>query len=101
MSQSSMPFDRKALRRAVGLGLVVFVTFVLAAALLSALGSALGLARVPALLLGICLGPLLVAVPVLFWVYSLPLERRQKLLGVTVSAPPAAPEPPEGEPTTE
>jgi len=53
---------------------------------------ALGLPTVTNLVLGACLGPLLVAVPVFVWFYTQPLERRQRLFGVPVTAAPAPPE---------
>ncbi len=85
MSNSGTAFSPGVLRRAVLLGIVVFVAFVVAGGAVWALGSALGLGNVPAFLVAVCVGPLLVVAVVLGWLFSLPLERRQKLLGVTSS----------------
>lgn len=95
MSNLGTPFNRSMIMRVVALGLVVFAAFLGAAGLLWMLGSSLGLSTTFSLILGACLGPLLVTVPVLLWFYRLPLERRQRLLGVPVSFTPPEESPPE------
>jgi Kef-type K+ transport system membrane component KefB len=82
MSNSGTSFDPRALPRALRLGIVVFAIFVIVAGALWALGAAFGLGRVPAFFLAVCVGPALVAGVTLGWVYSLPAERRQSLIGV-------------------
>ena len=88
MNNSGTAFSPGVLRRAVLLGIVVFVAFVIAGGAVWALGGALGLGNVPAFLVAVCIGPLLVVAVVLGWLFSLPLERRQKLLGVASAASP-------------
>ena len=78
-------WDNGAIRRALTLGIVVFVVFVIVSGALWALGTALGLTRTVGFLLGVCVGPLLVASIVLGWLFALPLERRQQVLGVRPS----------------
>lgn len=90
MSESPSTVDSAgAVRRALALGMAVFMAFVVASGLLWLLGAALGLPRVAAFFLAACAGPLLVAGPILFWFLAQPLERRQRLLGITPAAPPA------------
>ncbi|NPV66988.1 MAG: hypothetical protein HPY64_07575 [Anaerolineae bacterium] len=78
-----------AVRRALALGIAVFVAFAVAGGLLWLLGAALGLPRVAAFFLAACAGPLLVAGPILIWFLAQPLERRQRLLGIAPMASPA------------
>jgi hypothetical protein len=82
---SNTGFEVKSIRRALVLGVVVFVVFIAAGGLLWALGVALGLGNIPAFFLAACAGPLIVAGVILLWLFSLPLERRQKLLGVSTT----------------
>lgn len=82
-------FDSSAVWRALVLGFVVFAVFILAGGLLWWLGMALGLPRITAFLAAMCLGPLLVAGGLLAWVFSMPLARRQRLMGVKSTPPPA------------
>lgn len=79
-------WDNGAIRRALTLGIVVFFVFVVVSGALWALGTALGLTRTAGFLLGVCVGPLLVAGIVLGWLFSMPLERRQQVLGVRPSS---------------
>jgi len=79
-----------AVRRALILGLALFVVFALAGGLLWLLGTALGLPRITAFFLAACAGPLLVAGALLLWLLAQPLERRQHLLGIAPSTPQAA-----------
>ncbi len=84
MRESSSAVDSAgAVRRALALGIAVFVAFAVAGGLLWLLGTALGLPRVAAFFLAACAGPLLVAGPILIWFLAQPLERRQRLLGIT------------------
>ncbi|GAB4570874.1 MAG: hypothetical protein Kow0077_06110 [Anaerolineae bacterium] len=76
-------FTPDTVRRALVLGFVLFAVFALAFVVLWVAGTALGLGRVPAFLVAVCLGPVLVAGGVLLRVMALPLERRQALLGVS------------------
>ena len=92
MSNTGTPFNRAMVTRAVGLGFAVFVAFLVAAGLLWVVGGALGLPTVTRLILGACLGPLLVTVPILIWFFAQPMERRQRLFGVPVMlVPPVEP----------
>ncbi|MBN2469652.1 MAG: hypothetical protein JXN59_02915 [Anaerolineae bacterium] len=81
--------DDYGIRRALLLGLALFVVFVVISGGLWLLGMALGLPRITAFLVGVCGGPLIVAGIALLLVFSMPLERRQRLLGVRPDSPPA------------
>ncbi len=81
-----------AVRRALALGLAVFVLFAAAGGVLWMLGGALGLPRVAAFFVAACVGPLLVAGTILLWLLAQPLERRQRLLGITSEVSPAVSE---------
>ncbi len=74
--------NARMLGRALTLGLALFLAFAVAAAGLWALGNALGLGNTAAFLLAACAAPVIVSGIVLLGVFSLPLERRQTLLGV-------------------
>jgi hypothetical protein len=76
-------FDPGSVRRALSLGMVVFVAFVVASGALLWAGMALGLSRIVAFLVAVCVGPALVSGVTLLWLFSMPAERRQRLLGVT------------------
>jgi Kef-type K+ transport system membrane component KefB len=86
MGNSGTSFDPETLPRALRLGVAVFAVFVVVTGALWALGSALGLATVPAFFLAVCVGPILVAGVSLGWLYSLSPARRQALLGVKPSS---------------
>jgi|GEM_PF-3830797 len=75
--------NARMLRRVLALGVALFLAFAIAAAGLWILGNALGLGNTAAFLLAACAAPLIVGGVVLLGVFSLPLERRQSLLGVT------------------
>ncbi len=70
-----------ALRRALLLGLIVFGAYLLATGAVWAVGTALGMSRVPAFLVAVCAGPAVVSGALLFWLYLLSPARRQSLLG--------------------
>ena len=72
----------RAVSRGASLGLVLFGVFVIVAGLIWVLGQAAGLTTVPAFFLAACGAPLLVGGLVLIWFFSLPLARRQAMLGV-------------------
>ena len=94
--------DDYGIRRALLLGLALFVVFVVIGGGLWLLGMALGLPRITAFLVGVCGGPLLVAGIALLLVLSMPLERRQCLLGVRPDSPPArSPDDPQDPPFRE
>ncbi len=80
-------------RRALLLGMVLFAAFVVAGGGLWWVGMALGLSRIAAFLVAVIAGPALVGGVTLLWLLSLPLERRQRVLGVTVRR---AGDPPDG-----
>lgn len=82
-------WDDGAIRRALLLGMALFVVFVVVGGGVWLLGMALGLARVTAFLVGMCGGPLLVVAIGLLVVFSMPLERRQRLVGVRPAGPEA------------
>ena len=85
----SVPHGR-AVSRGISLGLVLFGVFVVVAGLIWLLGQAAGLATAPAFFLAACGAPALVGGVVLVWFFSLPLARRQTMLGVH-QTPEAAP----------
>ncbi len=87
MSQSQTPAGGAAVSRGFKLGLVVFGLFVGAAALIWALAAAVGLSTPVAFLVAACSAPLLVGGVILIWFFSLPLPRRQILLGVGTEPP--------------
>ncbi len=82
MSHTS-PINARMLGRALALGVALFLVFAVVAAGLWALGGALGLGNTAAFLLAACAAPVIVGGVALLGVLSLPLERRQSLLGVT------------------
>lgn len=88
MSNSGESLDPRGLRRGMVLGLGVFAAYVVAAGVLWALGTALGLGNVAAFFLAACAGPLLVTGALLLWVLSLPQARRQRLVGLVSTPPP-------------
>ncbi len=75
--------NARMLGRVLALGLALFLAFAVVAAGLWALGNALGLGNTAAFLLAACAAPVIVGGVVLLGVFSLPLERRQSLLGLT------------------
>lgn len=81
-------FDPGAVRRALFLGFALFFAFVFVGGVMWGVGMALGLPRTSAFLVAVCLGPLVVAGGLLGWVFSMPLEKRQRLVGVKPSIPP-------------
>ena len=88
---ASAPHGR-AVSRGISLGLVLFGAFVVVAGLIWVLGQAAGLTTVPAFFLAACGAPALVGGVVLVWFFSLPLARRQAMLGVRQSSEAAPPD---------
>ena len=82
MSQAHAPAGHAAISRGFKRGLVVFGLFVGVAALIWALAAAAGLSTPVAFLVAACSAPLLVGGVILVWFFSLPLKRRQHILGV-------------------
>lgn len=82
MSDSGPLLESRSIWRALTLGIVVFLVFCLIAGLLWLLSVALGMEPIPAFLVGTCAAPLLVGGGLALWLTGMPLERRQKMLGV-------------------
>ncbi len=92
-------WDDGAIRRALLLGVVLFGLFVVVGGGVWLLGMALGLPRVTAFLVGMCGGPLLIIAVGLVVIFAMPLERRQRLVGIRPSDDtPAAEDPAQGRP---
>ncbi|MFC1959841.1 hypothetical protein ACFLYO_03940 [Chloroflexota bacterium] len=88
MSNPGPYLEPRSLWRAAVLGIVVFGVFVLVAGLLWLIGTALGMATVFAFLVATCAAPLLVGGGLALWLLAMPLERRQKILGVGAASLP-------------